>query len=138
MLFKNWNNFLCRPSKQKGPNKHLLERGFKLTRFMTSKLHRKRQIEIFAVCRFRYMGAILLVPSVSSALRVRFTMFRSVFFSWASQFFRPEYVAVFKSMQFHRLKQQWSRIVLKTLHFWQRFNRFWCGYKSRPSKHSLT
>ena len=35
--------------------------------------------------------------------------------------FRAKIVTVFKSMRFRRLHERWKRIVLKTLHFCQRF-----------------
>ena len=46
------------------------------------------------------------------------------------QISRAKVVTVFKSMRFRRLRDKWNRIVLKTLHFWQRFqiDPYW-GHK---------
>ncbi len=43
-----------------------------------------------------------------------------VYSSQSSQFV-AKHLTVFKLMQFCRLHDQWNRILLKTLHFWERF-----------------
>ena len=98
-----------------------LQAAFTRTRFYIDTVSwLQNRVKIDAVCKCLH-GPVFArkLKSWWYKRALQYVLNQPLWIEWCK--FRAKIVTVFKSMQFRSLHDRWNRIVLKTLHFWQRF-----------------